>query len=97
MGDDQVELPGMPEQPEVAKQARLYLRAVESVKEAREAVEKAVSAVLSAMRKAELTCYILNDPENSRKFTIKQVGEKLMVKRATLGTKPRGRKAKKEE
>jgi len=91
---DQKELPGMPKFPEVAKEARLYLRAVETLKQAKEGLEKVTKAVCNAMHKAELTSYVYEDVENTRRFEIRKLAEKLIVRKTPISKKPRNRRTK---
>lgn len=88
----QTELPGMPKLPAVAKEARAWLAAKEALKHAQETLKDKTAAVLAAMKKEKIERYVLEDPENARTFTIRKVGDALVVKRATTGVKPRGRK-----
>jgi hypothetical protein len=91
---DQKEFPGMPKFLEVAKEARLYLRAVETLKVAKEGLQKATKTVCNAMHKVELTSYVYEDVENTRKFEIRKVGEKLVVRKTPISKKPRTRRAR---
>lgn len=91
---DKTELPGMPKFPEIAKEARLYLRAVETVKDAKEHLETACKSICNAMHKASLTVYVYEDVENTRKFEIRKLAEKLVVRKTPIAKKPRNRYTK---
>jgi len=95
--NDKTELPGMPKFPEIEKEARLYLRAVEGLKEAKEHLEKACKSVCNAMHKASLTVYVDEDVENTRKFEIRKLAEKLIVRKTPISKKPRNRRTKAPE
>jgi len=93
---EQKELPGMPKFPAIATEARLYLRVLETIKEAKEGLEKATKAVCAAMHKAGLTVFVYEDVENTRKFEIRKLAEKLVVRKAPISKKPRNRRTKTE-
>jgi len=94
MSETQQELPGMPKFQAVDREAKKYLDAKQEVKNAQDALQLAVDKVVAAMKEKKLARYVFSDADGDRVFSIESKAETLRVKRAKIGSRPRGRKAK---